>query len=344
VRKARSALKAAHGVRRRKRRAGRAGQQRSRKKMLDQIKGLHHVTSMAKDARENNRFFTGALGLRRVKKTVNFDAPDVYHLYYADEHGTPGTVMTYFPFPNIGKGRHGVGEVGTVAFAVPEGSLGWWRDHLAKGGVKGLKSEERFGEKCLAFEGPDAEGLALVEVGDDKRAPWLKGGVGDDEAIHGFHSVSMRLRDAGPTAELLQFMGYEKTDEAGAIQRFTLAQGNGADTVDIETLPGMPFADLGAGSVHHVAFAVENREKQLEVRKALIDTGYLVTPVIDRDYFWAIYFRTPGGVLFEVATGEPGFARDEDSAHLGEALKLPKQHAHLRPYLEKHLQPLEAGT
>jgi glyoxalase family protein len=310
--------------------------------MLDQIKGLHHVTSMAKDARQNNHFFTDTLGLRRVKKTVNFDAPDVYHLYYADEHGTPGTVMTYFPFPNIGKGRHGVGEVGTTAFAVPEGSLGWWQEHLAKEGVKGLKSEARFGEKRLAFEGPDADGFALVEAKGDERAPWLKGGVPDDDAIRGFHSVSMRLRDAGRTAELLKFMGYEKVDEAGAIQRLALKHGNGANVVDIETLPGAPFADLGAGSVHHVAFAVDNRAKQLEVRKALMDTGYQVTPVIDRDYFWAIYFRTPGGVLFEVATNEPGFDRDEEIAHLGEALKLPQQHAHLRPYLEKQLQPLEA--
>jgi glyoxalase family protein len=152
----------------------------------------------------------------------------------------------------------------------------------------------------------------------------------------------MRLRDAGGTAELLKFMGYESVGEAGSIQRLALSHGNGANTVDIETLPGTPFADLGAGSVHHVAFAVENRAKQLEVRKALVDTGYQVTPVIDRDYFWAIYFRTPGGVLFEVATNEPGFDRDEDTEHLGEALKLPSQHAHLRPYLEKHLQPLDA--
>ncbi|MGD9915012.1 MAG: VOC family protein [Rhizobiaceae bacterium] len=309
--------------------------------MLSQIKGLHHVTSMAKDARQNNRFFTDTLGLRRVKKTVNFDAPDVYHLYYADEVGTPGTVMTYFSFPNIGRGRRGVGEVGTTAFSVPKGSLGWWEKRLAEKGAKALTREERFGEQRLAFEGPDADGFALVEVEDDARAPWLQGGVPADEAVRGFHSVSMRLRDAGSTAELLKFMGYEKVDEAGAVQRLALPDGNGANTIDIETLPGTPFADLGAGSVHHVAFAVENRAKQLEVRKALIDTGYQVTPVIDRDYFWAIYFRTPGGVLFEVATNEPGFDRDEDTAHLGEALKLPQQHAHLRAYLESHLQPLE---
>jgi glyoxalase family protein len=309
--------------------------------MLNQIKGLHHVTSMAKDARENNDFFTHKLGLRRVKKTVNFDAPDVYHLYYADEFGTPGSVMTYFPFPHITKGRPGVGEVGTTVFSVPEGTLPYWMERFEKQGVTGLKEETSFGENRLRFDGPDGDGFALVEDKGDTRAPWVKGGVPGDEAIRGFHSASLRLRDGGATEELLKFMGYENVDQSGNVKRLAIKDGNGADVIDIETLPGSPFADLGAGSVHHIAFAVENRAKQLEVRKALIDTGYQVTPVIDRDYFWAIYFRTPGGVLFEVATNEPGFDRDEDTAHLGEALKLPTQHAHLRDYLEKHLQPLE---
>ena len=308
--------------------------------MLDQIKGLHHVTSMAKDARRNNGFFTGDLGLRRVKKTVNFDAPDVYHLYYADEFGTPGSVMTYFPFPNIGKGRRGVGEVGATVFAVPEDSLGYWKERLGKGGVTGLESETSFGENRLRFDGPDGDGFALVEAKGDERARWVKGGVPEDEAIRGFHSASLRLRDAGATEELLKFMGYEDVDQSGSVKRLAIKNGNRANVIDIETLPGAAFADLGAGSVHHIAFAVEDRARQLEVRKALLDTGYQVTPVIDRDYFWSIYFRTPGGVLFEVATNEPGFGRDEDTAHLGEALKLPSQHAHMRDYLEKHLQPL----
>jgi glyoxalase family protein len=309
--------------------------------MLDQIRGLHHVTAMAADARLNNRFFTDTLGLRRVKKTVNFDAPDVYHLYYADEMGTPGSVMTYFPFPHIAKGRRGVGEVGTTVFSVPEGTLDYWEGRLAERGVAGLSREEKFGEKRLRFAGPDGDGLTLVEDRDDVRAPWVKGGVPGDEAIRGFHSVSLRLRDGGATEELLKFMGYAEVDRSGNTRRLAVKNGNGADVVDIETLPGADFAGLGAGSVHHVAFAVESRERQLEVRKALVDTGYQVTPVIDRDYFWAIYFRTPGGVLFEVSTNEPGFDRDEDTAHLGEALQLPAQHSHLRPYLEQHLQPLE---
>lgn len=310
--------------------------------MLNQIKGLHHVTSMADDAFTNNQFFTKTLVMRRVKKTVNFDSPDVYHLYYGDEAGTPGTVMTYFPFPQMPRGRAGTGEVGTTVFSVPEGALGFWRERLSSLGVSGLKDEETFGEKRLNFAGPDGDGFALVEVRDDPRAPWTDGGVSQDHAIHGFHSAAMRLRDEGATAELLKFMGYEELDRKDGVTRLIMPDGNGAGLIDLETMPNLNRAAQGAGSVHHIAFAVDNREKQLEVRKALMDTGYQVTPVIDRDYFWAIYFRTPGGVLFEIATNEPGFNRDEDLAHLGEALKLPQQHKHLRPVLENHLQKLEA--
>ena len=309
--------------------------------MLDQIKGLHHVTAMAADAATNNAFWTKTLGLRRVKQTVNFDEPSVYHLYYGDEAGTPGSVMTYFPFPHIIRGRPGTGEVGTTVFSVPEGSLPYWEKKLADAGVANLVAGESFGQKRLGFSGPDGDGLALVEDKADTRAPWLAGGVGVGEAIRGFHSASLRLRDAGATEELLKFMGYEEADTHDSVKRLVRPGGNGADFIDIETLPGVPRGDLGAGSVHHIAFAVENRAKQLEVRKALMDTGFQVTPVIDRDYFWAIYFRTPGGVLFEVATNEPGFDRDEDTAHLGEALKLPAQHEHLRSRLATQLQPLE---
>lgn len=309
--------------------------------MLKQIEGLHHVTALARDANQNNTFFTRTLGLRRVKKTVNFDAPDVYHLYYADGRGTPGTVMTYFPFPNAARGRPGVGEAGATAFAVPPGALPFWEERLAAHGVAGLNRAELFGEKRLSFSGPDGDGLALVETYDDRRAPWTGNGVGEDVAIRGFHSVSLRLADAAATAELLGFMNYEDVDSAGAVRRFAVCGAdNGAGIVDIETLSSAEPARQGAGSVHHVAFAVGDRGRQLEVRKALMETGYQVTPAIDRDYFSAIYFRTPGGVLFEIATNEPGFDRDEDVAHLGEALKLPAQHEHLRPFLEQHLEPI----
>lgn len=308
--------------------------------MLTQIKGLHHVTSLASDARGNNAFFTNVLGLRRIKKTVNFDAPDVYHLYYGDEAGTPGTVMTYFPFQNAARGRKGVGEAGRTAFSIPTGASQAWLDRFATFDVQGVSQDTRFGQKRVLFDGPDGDQFALVES-DDNRTPWTENGVGEAMGIRGFHSTDMRLKDAGISAELLQFMGYEKLDRADNVTRFIVPGGNEANTIDIEELPTANHAAQGAGSVHHIAFAVENRARQLEVREALLDTGYQVTPVIDRDYFYAIYFRTPGGVLFEVATNEPGFDRDEDTAHLGEALKLPSQHEHLRARLEGLLQPLD---
>ena len=308
--------------------------------MLSQIKGLHHVTSLASSARENNAFFTNVLGLRRVKKTVNFDAPDVYHLYYGDEAGSPGTVMTYFPFPHAARGKRGTGEVGTTSFVIPKGTAKSWAERLGTFDIANVSQDIRFGETRVSFDGPDGDRFALIEK-DDDRAPWTGNGIGADMGIRGFHSADMRLRDGGASSELLTFMGYEKLETEGNVTRFAVPGGNEANIIDIETLPEVGHAGQGAGSVHHIAFAVENRARQLEVREALIDTGWQVTPVIDRDYFWAIYFRTPGGVLFEVATNEPGFDRDEDTAHLGEALKLPSQHEHLRARLEKLLEPIE---
>lgn len=307
--------------------------------MPNTIKGLHHVTSLASDAVQNNDFFTKVLGLRRIKKTVNFDVPSVYHLYYGDAVGTPGSVMTYFPFPGKAKGRPGIGEVGRTDFSVPEGALGFWQQRLGDLGVKGLADEMSFGEKRLLFTGPDGDGFSLVENKTDDRAPWANT-LSEDVAIRGFHGASMRLRETAATGELLRFMGYEAQEETDGVTRYVIADGNGADIIDLQSLPDSASAAQGAGSVHHIAFAVEDREKQLQVRKALMDTGYQVTPVIDRNYFWAIYFRTPGGVLFEIATNEPGFDHDEDTAHLGEALKLPSQHEHLRVSLEQSLQPL----
>ena len=308
--------------------------------MLTQIKGLHHVTSLASHAQPNNAFFTRTLGLRRVKKTVNFDAPDVYHLYYGDGAGTPGSVMTYFPFPQAARGRPGAGEVSTTAFSVPKGSLDAWEVRLNQHGTKGMVRDIRFGQARLLFDGPDGDSFALIEGQTPGAALWTGNGVSEEMAISGFHSAAMRLEDAAATAELMQFMGYEVADKRGDITRFRIPNGNGADLVDIEAIPGATPARQGAGSVHHLAFAVENRADQLSVRQALTDAGASVTPVIDRNYFWSIYFRTPGGVLFEVATNEPGFDHDEDTAHLGMALKLPHQHEHLRAKLERSLEAL----
>ena len=192
---------------------------------IKQIEGLHHVTSMASSARENNAFFTDVLGLRRVKKTVNFDAPDVYHLYYGDEAGSPGTVMTYFPFPHIRQGRPGVGEVGRTVFSVPHGALPYWRERLATAEVAGIADADDFGEKRLNFDGPDGDGFALVEA-DDSRDPWTGNGVSADEAIRGFQSTTMRLRDDGAMGELLTFMGYTKGETRGGVTRFIREGGN----------------------------------------------------------------------------------------------------------------------
>lgn len=301
------------------------------------INGLHHVTSLASDAQSNNAFFTHKLGLRRVKKTVNFDAPDTYHLYYGDAAGTPGSVMTYFPFPHIARGRAGTGEVGETVFAIPEGSLGFWKERL---GAAAEETVSRFGETHLRFAGPDGDRFSLVESGD-AREGWT-GEIGADHAVRGFKGASLRLRDGGATGELLRFMGYEAEQTEGNVTRYRVPNGNGADVIDIEVLPGAASARQGGGSVHHIAFSVPDRAAQDVVRKAIADTGYQITPPIDRDYFWAVYFRTPGGVLFEVATDAPGFDRDEAPAHLGEALKLPRQHEHLRAAIEAHLQPIEA--
>jgi len=307
--------------------------------MAPRVKGLHHVTSLASSAVANNAFFTATLGLRRVKTTVNFDAPDVYHLYYGTEVGAPGTVMTYFPHEGAKRGRRGTGEVSVTVFAAPEGSLDAWQARLEGAGVAALSRETRFGETRLGFEGPDGERFALVERADT-RPPWTGGGVDGAMAIRGFDGVAMRLADAGPTAELLGLLGYEEQGREGSTTRFALPGGNGAGIVDLEGVSAPP-AGQGAGSVHHVAFAVPDRAAQDALGATLTEAGFRVTRPIDRDYFWAIYFRSPGGVLFEIATDEPGFARDEDPAHLGEALKLPRQHEHLRPALEKHLVPLE---
>ena len=308
--------------------------------MIKDIKGLHHVTSIAGDARTNNAFFTGTLGLRRVKTTVNFDRPEVYHLYYGDAIGTPGSVMTYFPFPGRARGAHGTGEVGVTGFAVPPGSLPFWTERLSEQGLTGLAHDTAFGEAQLRFDGPDGDAFALVESDPQGRTPWTGADVPDDAGILGFRGARFRVADAAATGELLQFMGYSMAERAGNLTRYVIEGGNPADTIDLEEMPRTPEATQGAGSVHHIAFAVADRAAQLRVRAALVDTGYQVTPVIDRDYFWATYFRTPGGILFEVATNEPGFDRDEDRAHLGEALKLPERYEARRSEIEAQLPEL----
>ena len=308
--------------------------------MLHQINGLHHVTSLASSASENSTFFSEGLGLRRIKATVNFDNPEVYHLYYGDTVGNAGSVLTYFPFPNIARGRRGTGEVGTTAFSIPRGSIPFWRERLHAIGAGHATPTNRFGEQRLEFYGPDGHHFALVEAADD-RTPWTTDDIPAEPAIRGFHSADMRVNDAAPMIELLIFMGYSVSATEGAITRLTVADGNAANKIDLIELPNAEKSEEGAGSVHHIAFSVSTKAEQLAVQSALTDAGYRVTDVRDRNYFHAIYFRTPAGVLFEVATDEPGFTSDEDVASLGTALKLPEQHEKRRSRLQQTLEPLK---
>jgi glyoxalase family protein len=212
--------------------------------MLDQIKGLHHVTSMAGDANANNAFFTRVLGLRRLKKTVNFDAPDVYHLYFGDAVGTPGAVMTSFPFGQMPRGRRGVGEVGVIEFAVPHGALPYWSERLSAAGVEGVHRADFLGEPRLVFEGPDGDGLALVETDIRGRDPWTGADVPQEVGILGFHGARFAVQDTAATGELLSFMGYQKVEARDGVTRYVIAGGNAADVIDLEA---MPNARGGAG-------------------------------------------------------------------------------------------------
>jgi glyoxalase family protein len=292
---------------------------------MESIKGLHHVTAVTRDAQRNVDFYRNVLGQRLVKRTVNFDAPDTYHLYFADEIGTPGSVVTFFAWGNTPRGVRGNGETAAMAFNVPEDSLGFWQAYLKKKGVPLGPIERRFGVDVLPFDDPD--GMRL-ELAPSAMAPavefWEGGPIPQAHAIGGFHSVTLWLAEVEPTADVLNHMGYTSAGEEGNRHRFVGGPGALGSIIDILHRPGESQASFGAGSVHHIAFRVPGDEQQLEYRTALIHAGLGVTPVLDRSYFHSIYFREPGGVLFEIATNTPGFAIDEPQDALGEALKLPE--------------------
>ncbi|MEO1468239.1 MAG: VOC family protein [Pseudomonadota bacterium] len=312
--------------------------------MGNDIIGMHHVTAISGDAQANHDFYVKVLGQRMVKKTVNFDAPDVYHLYYADYAGTPGTVMTFFPFQGARRGRVGRGQVTETFYAVPTGSLDYWAARIAAHGGTVLGRGEAFGEARLVASDPEGLGLTLIERADD-RDPWT-GTVPAAQAVRGFAGVALGVGQEGSMRAILEgVFGYERVGEeaAGGATRIRYAKpGEPTAVVELVIDPAMPEGVEAAGTVHHVAFRVADRAAQKRVQAASAAAGHRVTPQIDRDYFWAIYFRTPEGILFEVATDEPGFDRDEPVETLGESLKLPSQHEHLRPALERSLPALVA--
>jgi len=304
------------------------------------VNGLHHVTAIAGDARRNVDFYTKGLGLRLVKRTVNFDDPSAWHLYYGDETGSPGGVMTFFVWRDAPAGRIGAGQVSVIQFAAPRGSLAFWRDRVPAQGGRALPGRAPFGDAGALFADPDGLPFAIVEA-DDPRTPWTTDAVGADVALHGFRGVTLRLRDGAGVARILtKVFGYAHEGDSDGVARLRLP-GSPAGVVDLDRDPAAAAGGQGVGTVHHVAFSTPDAGTQATVRTRMAEAGLQVTPPIDRDYFHAIYARTPGGVLFEVATDEPGFTVDEPVATLGASLRLPRRHEPDRARIARTLAPLE---
>ncbi len=304
------------------------------------ITGIHHITAIAGDAQPNIDFYCGILGLRLVKKTVNFDAPEVYHFYYGDETGTPGSILTFFPYGGLVRGRHGKGMLNTTTFSLSDSSLNFWLSRLKRFGVNVKGPEERFEETVIYFEDHDGLGLELVFTNRDQRAGFTYGHIPAEHAIKGFYSGELWEEGYERTAGLLtEQMDHQLIGEKGNRFRFA-ANDSPGNYIDIlcnpESLKGLG----GAGTVHHIAFATPDAESQLEVRKKISQRMLNPTPVLDRNYFTSIYFREPGGVLFEVATSGPGFLVDEKEEELGQSLKLPSQYESYRPQIEKAVVPV----
>ncbi len=302
------------------------------------VTGLHHVTAIAGDPQRNLDFYTGVLGMRLVKRSVNQDAPDTYHLFYADAEGHAGSDITFFPWPELPPGRRGVGMTNEVALAVPPGTLSWWSDRLRSAGIRTGESTTWFGEQVLPFTDPDGLGLALVETGDPREfTAWIESPVDPARQIRGLHAVRLAQRDLMPTARFLdEGLGFTAVGEERGWHRFMVEGGGSGRVLDIQVVPDAERGEWGVGSVHHIAWRVPDGDAQRAVRASVKAAGSRPTEVIDRFWFQSVYFREPGGALFEVATDGPGFAVDESLDALGERLILP-------PWLEPRRGEIEGG-
>lgn len=300
--------------------------------MKKQTVGIHHITAIVGNPQENVDFYAGVLGLRLVKKTVNFDDPGTWHLYFGNESGRPGTIMTFFPWPDGHRGRVGAGQVGVTTFAVPVGSLNFWEDRLNRYGVSVIKAS-RFGEETLQFDDPHGLKLELTARSEGPANGWSFSGIPGEKAIKGFSGGILFTGDPKKTMELLEkVMGLTLMGEEGDWVRFRSTDELG-NIIDVKkTVPAA--GRMGTGVVHHIAWRAQDDEDQIQWRTHLEQKGYQPTPVLDRQYFRSIYFREEGGILFEVATDPPGFARDEPMKTLGEDLMLP-------PWLESQRERIE---
>jgi glyoxalase family protein len=305
--------------------------------MDNRILGLHHITAIANNAQRNYDFYTHVLGLRMVKKTVNFDDPSTYHFYYGNEAGTPGTILTFFPWEGIGPGKNGVGMATEIGYSVPIGSLDNWVGRFRELGVNMGEQAERFGETYLPFTDPDGLAISLIQHSDN-RPTWETEDIKQDMATRGFHSVTLSLQKIEATARVLtDIFGYTLQGQEGNRYRFITDAIPTASIVDLLEEPTGSVGTNAAGTNHHVAFRIANDTIQMEFREKIMSKGLQITPKIDRDYFYSLYFREPGGVLFEIATDNPGFTVDEPLPELGSQLKLPKQYESSRARIEKTL-------
>lgn len=310
--------------------------------MENKVLGIHHITAVAGNAKRNYDFYTRVMGLRFVKKTVNFDDPGTYHFYFGDEVGTPGTILTFFPWEGVARGRQGTGITTDIAYAIPEAGLKFWTQRLKEQHVPILASGKRFGEAYLSFEDPDGLPLTLlVPSQPDQRKPWETPEVPASVATRGFHSVTLSLRSVAETASVLtDIFEYTPVSQEGNRHRYATQAVEGAATVDLLEVPQAGRAINAGGTIHHVAFRVKDEETLMHFREKVLQRGLNITPKIDRNYFFSLYFREPGGVLFELATDNPGFAVDEPVEELGTHLKLPPQYEGNRAEIEKVLPAL----
>jgi glyoxalase family protein len=307
------------------------------------VSGLHHITAIASDPQRNLDFYADLLGLRLVKRTINFDDPRTYHFYYGDSRGTPGTILTFFPWPNARRGGRGTGQIDATAFTTAPESFDYWLERLKENHVSAERAPTRFGQNVIRFADPDGLMLELIASEPEREVePWPESTVPPEHSLRGFHSITAALEGYERSAKLLtEVFGYELAQEEANRFRFSARDASGPGrAIDLLCMPDTQHGRGGAGTVHHIAFRTPDDASQRVCREQLVEFGFNVSPVMDRTYFHSIYFREPGGILFEIATDPPGFTADETVEELGHKLRLPPWMEEARAQIERVLPPI----